>query len=421
MPHRTVPIPETVEKVKGYGTLTIFQMEASPYWYARFFEDGKIRKKSTKKIHKVEAIAEAKKFFGELQGLKFGETPGSKKHTFAYVARSHFEETKARQQRGEISKSKLNFDEVRLEKDILPALGKMAVEEVDYMAISRYLNKLSAPPRNLSSASLKIHLSHIKTILKHAQQLRVIAHLPAFPKLSTVDSPRAWFTAHEYNVLHNTAKANIGRTFPQVATTGEQLRNITLTAELYDLIIFMVNTFIRPTDIRVLKHKDITIKKGDSPYLRLAHGKTKGHSDPMVSMPAAVKVYERLLARQKEEGYGRPDDYVFQPEFSEERQRSYALRSLHRQFDQLLILTKLKTNNQNKPRSLYSLRHTSIMLRLVNGDGIDSLVLARNARTSVEMIDRFYARPLTGEMKVDMLHSRKKKKKAVEEGYDDVG
>lgn len=101
--------------------------------------------------------------------------------------------------------------------------------------------------------------------------------------------------------------------------------------------------------------------------------------------------------------------------------RSYALRSLHRQFDPLLILTKLKTNNQNKPRSLYSLRHTSIMLRLVNGDGIDSLVLARNARTSVEMIDRFYARPLTGEMKVDMLHSRKKKKKAVEEGYDDVG
>lgn len=61
------------------------------------------------------------------------------------------------------------------------------------------------------------------------------------------------------------------------------------------------------------------------------------------------------------------------------------------------------------------------MLRLVNGDGIDSLVLARNARTSVEMIDSFYARPLTGEMKVDMLHSRKKKKKAVEEGYDDAG
>ena len=421
MVHRTVPIPETVEKVKGYGTLTIFQMEASPYWYARFFEDGKIHKKSTKKIHKVEAVAEAKKFFGQLQSLKFGEAPASKKHTFAYVARSHFEENKAREQRREISKSKLNFDEVRLEKDILPALGKQLAEDVDYQVISKYLNSLSAPPRNLSSASLKIHLSHIKTILKHAQQLNIITHLPAFPKMATVDSPRAWFTAHEYNVLHNTAKANIGRTFPQVATTGEQLRNITLTAELYDLILFMVNTFIRPSDIRVLKHKDITIKKGESPYLRLAHGKTKGHSDPMISMPMGVKVYERLLERQKTEGFGRPDDYVFQPEFSEVAQRSYALRSLHRQFDQLLILAKLKLNNQGKSRSLYSLRHTSIMLRLVNGDGIDSLVLARNARTSVEMIDRFYARPLTGEMKVDMLHSRKKRKKASDEGYDEAG
>ena len=129
---------------------------------------------------------------------------------------------------------------------------------------------------------------------------------------------------------------------------------------------------------------------------------------------------ERLLERQKAEGFGRPDDYVFQPEFSEVAQRSYALRSLHRQFDQLLILAKLKLNNQSKSRSLYSLRHTSIMLRLVNGDGIDSLVLARNARTSVEMIDRFYARPLTGEMKVDMLHSRKKRKNASDEGYNET-
>ena len=55
MVHRTVPIPETVEKVKGYGTLTIFQMEASPYWYARFFEDGKIHKKSTKKLVRISA------------------------------------------------------------------------------------------------------------------------------------------------------------------------------------------------------------------------------------------------------------------------------------------------------------------------------------------------------------------------------
>jgi cupin superfamily acireductone dioxygenase involved in methionine salvage len=45
------------------------------------------------------------------------------------------------------------------------------------------------------------------------------------------------------------------------------------------------------------------------------------------------------------------------------------------------------------------------MERLLNGDRIDVLSLARNARTSVEMIERFYARHLHGEMVVGKIHS----------------
>jgi hypothetical protein len=41
------------------------------------------------------------------------------------------------------------------------------------------------------------------------------------------------------------------------------------------------------------------------------------------------------------------------------------------------------------------------------GQGIDTLTLARNARTSVQMIERFYASTLQGEMNVDMLQSRR--------------
>ena len=61
-------------------------------------------------------------------------------------------------------------------------------------------------------------------------------------------------------------------------------------------------------------------------------------------------------------------------------------------------------------RTIYSLRHTAIMYRLIFGVGINTLMLARNARTSVEMIDRFYAKPLTGEMNVEMLQSRRPRK-----------
>ena len=56
---------------------------------------------------------------------------------------------------------------------------------------------------------------------------------------------------------------------------------------------------------------------------------------------------------------------------------------------------------------LYSLRHTAITFRLLFGRGIDLLTLARNARTSVEMIERFYASELSAEMNVALLHSRR--------------
>jgi hypothetical protein len=69
--------------------------------------------------------------------------------------------------------------------------------------------------------------------------------------------------------------------------------------------------------------------------------------------------------------------------------------------------TKLDTSVAGDARTIYSLRHTAIMYRLIFGVGINTLMLARNARTSVEMIDRFYAKPLTGEMNVAMLQSRR--------------
>jgi hypothetical protein len=53
------------------------------------------------------------------------------------------------------------------------------------------------------------------------------------------------------------------------------------------------------------------------------------------------------------------------------------------------------------------LRHTAITYRLLYGKGIDLLTLARNARTSVEMIERFYASQLTPEMNIGLLQSRR--------------
>jgi len=78
---------------------------------------------------------------------------------------------------------------------------------------------------------------------------------------------------------------------------------------------------------------------------------------------------------------------------------------MRRQFDAALEKADLKNAASGAPRTLYSLRHTAIMFRLTLGDQIDLLTLARNARTSVEMIERFYAKPLQAEMNVGKLQS----------------
>ncbi|NCV63752.1 MAG: hypothetical protein EBW49_07545 [Betaproteobacteria bacterium] len=65
----------------------------------------------------------------------------------------------------------------------------------------------------------------------------------------------------------------------------------------------------------------------------------------------------------------------------------------------------MKTSSRGESCTLYCLRHTAIMERLLNGDRIHVLSLERNARTSVEMVERFYARHLHGEMVVEKIHS----------------
>lgn len=400
--HRTQPITSSLHKVVGYGTLTIYQMEASPFWYARYYEDGKIVRRSLKVADKKEAIKAAKKVFVDLKHRKMNNLPFTKTSGFEVCARGLAKENEARLKRGELSKQKVQYDAARLESDLLPHFGKYEVADIDYAVISDYINKLSTADRPLSINSLKIHLSHIKTILKYAQRMGVITSQPAFPRLKTVDTARPWFNSKEYSTLHSKCRAMVGQKIRVDTKAGKFLRNVEIAQEVYDLIIFMTNSFIRPTDIKVLQHKHVAVVRGKDNYLRLTHPPTKGHGGPVVTMERAVIVYDSLLARQREAGFGKPDDYLFCPH---QLNRDYALRDITRQFDQVLKAAGLKETANGEARTLYSLRHTCIMFRLIHGSAIDLLTLAHNARTSVEMIDRFYAKHLRGEMNIAKLQS----------------
>jgi hypothetical protein len=308
---RTLPIPNTLHKVSGYGTLTIYKMAASPFWYARYYEDGKIVRRSLRVADKKEAIKAAKKVFVDLKHRKMNKLPFTKGSGFEVCARGLLKENEARAARGELSRQKIQYDTARLESDLLPHFGKYEVADIDYGLISDYINKLSTPSRPLTINSLKIHLSHIKTILKYAQRVGVITALPAFPKLKTVDTARPWFNSQEYSALHAKCRSLIGKKIRVDTKAGKLLRYVQISEEVYDLIIFMANSFIRPTDIKVLQHKHVAIIRGKDTYLRLTHPPTKGHGSPVVTMPRAVTVYDGILTRQREQGFGKPDDYLF--------------------------------------------------------------------------------------------------------------
>jgi hypothetical protein len=114
------------------------------------------------------------------------------------------------------------------------------------------------------------------------------------------------------------------------------------------------------------------------------------------SMPGAVSAYQRQRLRNPNAG---GEDYVFLPSYVN---RETASRVISRQFNVLLDETGLKHDPiTNTERSVYCLRHTAICMRLILSHGkVNIFNLAKNAGTSVEQIERFYAKhlPLSKEM-----------------------
>ncbi len=68
----------------------------------------------------------------------------------------------------------------------------------------------------------------------------------------------------------------------------------------------------------------------------------------------------------------------------------------HRElFKQVLEEEELQFDREGQRRTAYSLRHTYICLRLM--EGADIYQIAKNCRTSVEMIEKYYASHIKNE------------------------
>lgn len=230
-----------------------------------------------------------------------------------------------------------------------------------------------------------------------------ISSIPDVPKLNkSIPSTRTFFRFHPLVPKERDDYQKILKTAEQLAEQNISVRGIKITNELRDIIIFTVHCFVRPTysELYALKHSDVTIR--DDPkrlLLTIRKGKT-GHRI-IDTMPAAVSVYKRIVERQKlglkEKVAGKDnqlkDEYLFLPQY---RNRETAKRIVMRQFNYLLEQANLKTDTYTGHiHSMYSLRHTCCCMRIVLSEGkVNLYALAKNAGTSVDMLERFYLRDL---------------------------
>ncbi|QNK65109.1 hypothetical protein [Variovorax sp. PAMC26660] len=314
----------------------------------------------------------------------------------------------ARVQRKEIGRPTWQVMGNRLRAHIVPLLGDLPAEEFGTADAQRLIDHLGA--QGFTSTTIAQYLVLLRKVVMHGVHTGVLRDAPAFPKIKVRSQPRGSFSVAEYRALIAAARSLRGHSHPVLdrLSAGERFwiarELLVMPDELPWLIRWMVNTFVRPSDIKLMKHKHIEVVRGKHVYLRMNLPETKRHSQPIVSLRPAVRVYECLLVHRREHGFGGAEDYIFLPQL---KNREHALAVLNFFFHWVLEKTGLGKGPLGQSRTLYCLRHTAITLRLLYGQGIDMLTLARNARTSVNMVERFYASVLSGEMNVGLLQSRR--------------
>ena len=396
-PPKSNPLPGTLQTVKGYpDRLKIYRIPASPYWWVRATFGDRRLTKSTKEIERHKAVSFAKNFYDECL-LTRREIPLQTSRQFGRCADLLLEECRRRSKTGERNPRFARDLKQILNQRILPFFKTYRVEDITYQHLSRFVDSMRAD--ECSASTIKRALVSVRQVLKHGIKLGLIHQAPVFPTISHKESPRPWFSPDEYEHLKNVAEELANRKPSDVPTQkiftykGERV-----TEEVRDFIIFMVNSFLRPSDWVELKRKHITettMETVKTPILVIHTPTSKTINTPVITMEAAVGVYADIVARQDAQGTYGTESFVFLPHIENRDRAEKTMRAL---FNHVLEEAKLRKNNADKSRTIYSLRHTAIAMRFLKGASVDLLFLARNCRTSVEMIDRFYARHLSAMM-----------------------
>lgn len=160
----------------------------------------------------------------------------------------------------------------------------------------------------------------------------------------------------------------------------------------------MLTSFVRPTvtELYAIRHNDITLATDPRRLLvTVRNGKT-GYRVAN-TMRTAYRLYQQSIRRRHPNAKG--EDYIFLPDY---KNRHTAAKIIQRQFHEVLRRAGIEVDPfTGRKHTLYSLRHTAICMRIIHSGGkVNIYNLAKNAGTSVDQIERFYARnlPLSPEL-----------------------
>lgn len=292
-----------------------------------------------------------------------------------------------------------------LRRYLLPFFGKKTLTEITAGLISEYrvhrlspvdVEKEEKRTRGRPKAKLKrparstLHqeLVTLRQVLKTANRKGWIAALPDMSapyKASGKIAHRAWFSPEEYKRLYE--------------ATRERARNPLNERwrweceQFHDYVLFMANTGLRPDEGSRLQYRDVSVVVDDATGERILEIEVRGKRGVghCKSMPGAVHPFLRLRKRNDP----KPTDPIF---------GKVQRELLNAVLDEL----DLKKDREGNPRTAYSLRHTYICMRLM--EGADIYQIAKNCRTSVEMIEKFYASHIKNTLDAAAINIRKKPK-----------
>ncbi len=381
--------------------LAIYKVGASPYWQCRMRipSQGGYLCRSTHETTRIDARQAAEELYDRV--LQRHVVPAVRtEHTFEFFADKLIKKQYELAARGVRSRKLAQGDEWLIHNEtsgLLKFFGGRDITQLRTKDVNAYLafvKETRATPFAFTTYSNRI--SCLRKILKVARDEGVIDTMPDTPRPPKKDNPRHFFRfaplvsdeEDEYQTVLETAK--------QMAREAVHVRGILVTLELYDLILFLMHTFVRPTvsELYALRHRDVALASDPKRLiLTICQGKT-GYRVTN-TLEAAVSVYARCRKRYP---HPHPDDFVFLPHY---HNRGTARNIIGRQFQALLKRAAIQRGDHAVSHSLYSIRHTALCMRLIKSKGeVNIYNLAKSAGTSTEQLERFYLRnlPLSAEL-----------------------